>query len=69
MPWNYIIKTDHQNWSKTASMKAVDAVKKNAMGLLMASKVYGGSSSNWQKTYTEAKQNLGTNYKGFLPRK
>lgn len=64
MPRNYSRKTNRQGWDKTSMEKAIEAVKKNEMGWLRASKVFNVSQSTLRRHALKQNRVLAPSTKG-----
>lgn len=65
MPRNYKRKTDRQSWSTEAMQKAIEAVHKNEMGWLLASKTFGVPQATLRRHVLGNNKILGANSKGL----
>lgn len=65
MPRNYCRKTDRQGWDTTSMEKAIEAVKKNEMGWLLASKVFKVPQSPLRRHALEQNKVLAPTTKGM----
>lgn len=65
MPRNYSRKTDRQDWDKTSMEKAIEAVKNNEMGWLLASKVFKVPQSTLRRHALKQNKVLAPTTKGM----
>lgn len=64
MPRNYSRKTDRQGWDKTSMEKAIEAVKNNEMGWLLASKAFNVPQSTLRRHALKQNKFLAPTTKG-----
>lgn len=65
MPRNYKRTTDRQSWSADSMQKAIEAVRKNEMGWLLASKTFGIPQATLRRHALGSNKTLKSNSKGL----
>lgn len=65
MPRDYKRKTDRQSWSTESMQKAIEAVRKNEMGWLLASKTFGIPQATLRRHALGNNKTLESNSKGL----
>lgn len=65
MPRNYKRKTDRQSWSEESMRKAIEAVRNNKMGWLLASKTFGVPQATLRRHASNSNKTLEPSTKGL----